>query len=160
MCTQSAAGCNTHTSYTVIIPQAIVYMSSLQPAWTLCELKSSKCKQTRVGRKKKRHACHSFDWGVCFFCVIPAFFPKKMIYIHFCVRIIYNIYSVYETRVPINESPCFLHPQSATAVIAVLHYDRSPRETTEHFLRYDFFDYCFNKYYIYGKKRITRLIKH
>jgi len=64
-----------------------------------------------------------------------------------------------ETRVPINESPYFLHPQSATAATAV-HYDRSPRETTEHYLRYDFFVYCFNKYIIiYEKKNVyTRLI--
>jgi len=101
-------------------------MSSLQPARTLCELKSSKCKQTRVGSKKKRHACHSFDWGVCFLCHSSVFL-KKMINIRFCVHIIYiYIYIVYTKHVykanlykAISESPYFLHPQSATAATAV-----------------------------------------
>jgi len=82
MCTQAVAGCYTHTSYTVIIPQVIVYMSSLQPARTLCELKSSKCKQTRVGRKKKKTRLSLISLGGVFFCVIPAFFPKKKNDIH------------------------------------------------------------------------------
>jgi hypothetical protein len=148
----SGCGVSTHT-HAHILPQTIVYVSSLQPEQTLCELKSSKCKQTRVGCKKKRHACHSFNWGCVFFVSFLRFFRKKKWYtfVFMCV-----------TRVLINESPYFLHPQSATAVTIVI-------TTTAHhkgdwtFAPMWFFGYCFNEFIIYGnlwKNPILKNYKH
>lgn len=116
----AAAGCSTHL-YTLIFYRKLSFTCHPYNQSEPC-VNWNRASVNRHGWGAKKKTCLSLIqlggvFFLCHFCV----FLKKMIYIRYyvCKMYIY-IQSMYKTRVPINESPYFLHPQSATAASAVI----------------------------------------